>query len=62
MSSHTVNTMYLASSHNVPNDFSWCSQYVLQVPIVFPNAFPRAPHFYSIWLGKCSPSFIYLYY
>jgi len=60
MSSHDVNTMFSSSSHYVPNDFSWCSQHVLQVSIVFPNTFPRAPHFYPIWFGKCCPSFIYL--
>jgi hypothetical protein len=62
MNSRDVNTMFSSSFHNVPNDFSWCFQYVLQVPIVFPNTFPRAPHFYPKWFGKCCPFFIYLYY
>jgi hypothetical protein len=44
-----VPMMLTLCSHNVPNDFSWCSQYVLQVPIVFPNTFRKAPHFYPIW-------------
>ncbi len=48
--------------HQVHTSFSWCFQYVFQVPIVFPNTFSRAPHFYPIWFGKCCPSFIYLYY
>ncbi len=45
-----------------PMMFSWCFQDVFQVPIVFPNTFPRAPHFYPIWFDKCCPSLIYLYY
>ncbi len=51
LSSHDVNTMFSSSSHTVPNNFSWFSQYVLQVPIVFPNTFPRAPNFLShmVW-------------
>jgi hypothetical protein len=61
MNSHDVNTMFLSSFHNVPNDFSWYSQYVLQILIVFLNTFPRAPHFYPIWCGKCCHSlFIYI--
>ncbi len=41
--------MFTSSSHNVPNDFSWCSQYVLHVPIVFPNTFPRALLSHMVW-------------
>jgi hypothetical protein len=55
-------SLFSSSSHNVPNGFWSCTQYVLQIPIVFPNTFQRASHFYPIWFGKFCPSFIYVYY
>jgi hypothetical protein len=36
------------------------SQYVPQVPNVFPNMFSIAPHFYLICLAKCCPPFTYI--
>ncbi len=40
--------------------FPLCSQYVPQVPNVFPNMFSTVPHFYPICIGKCFPPFTYI--
>ncbi len=42
-------------SQYVPFKFSMGSQYVPQVPNVFPNIFSIPPHFYPICFGKCCP-------
>jgi hypothetical protein len=44
--------MLTVCSHQVLIMFPMFFYDVLQVPIVFPNTFPRAPHFYPIWFGS----------
>ncbi len=47
-------------SHYVPSRFLMGSQFVPQVPNVFPNMFFIAPNFFPICFGKCCPPFTYI--
>jgi len=47
-------------SQCVPIMFSLSSQYVLQVPNVFPNMFSIVSHFYPMCFDKCCPPFTYI--
>ncbi len=47
-------------SHYVLFKFPMGSQYIAQVPIVFPNMFFIAPHFYLICFSICCPPFTYI--
>jgi hypothetical protein len=58
MCSQCVLTMFPSTSQWVSSG----SQYVPQVPNMFPNISSMAPHFYPICFGKCCPPFTYVWW